>query len=125
MRISVTKSIYFLNFGLVDETGEAVSEYRIDEIAELLGYKSIKSVKAEVERLLHTGRLTMTIPDKPKSKNQIYVVMKPALFLLPLLLFIGWVNWYVDSYALLRVTYDDIAAQMAAGKNGEGLEDSD
>ncbi len=125
MRISVTKSIYFLNFGLVDETGEAVSEYRIDEIAELLGYKSIKSVKAEVERLLHTGRLTMTIPDKPKSKNQIYVVMKPALFLLPLLLFIGWVNWYVDSYALLRVTYDDIAAQMAAGKNVEGLEDSD
>lgn len=67
----------------------------------------------------------MTIPDKPKSKNQIYVVMKPALFLLPLLLFIGWVNWYVDSYALLRVTYDDIAAQMAAGKNVEGLEDSD
>lgn len=68
MRISVTKSIYFLNFGLVAETGEAVSEYRIDEIAELLGYKSIKSMKAEVERLLHTGRLTMTIPDKPKSK---------------------------------------------------------
>lgn len=125
MRISVTKSIYFLNFGLVDEIGEAVSEYRIDEIAELLGYKSIKSMKAEVERLLHTGRLTMTIPDKPKSKNQIYIVMKPALFLLPLLLFIGWVNWYVDSYALLRVTYDDIAAQMAAGKNVEGLEDSD
>lgn len=51
--------------------------------------------------------------------------LKAALFLLPLLLFIGWVNWYVDSYALLRVTYDDIAAQMAAGKNVEGLEDSD
>lgn len=42
--------------------------------------------------------------------------LKAALFLLPLLLFIGWVNWYVDSYALLRVTYDDIAAQMEAGK---------
>ena len=51
--------------------------------------------------------------------------LKAALFLLPLLLFIGWVNWYVDSYALLRVTYDEIAAQMAAGKNVEGLEDSD
>lgn len=51
--------------------------------------------------------------------------LKAALFLLPLLLFIGWVNWYVDSYALLRVTYDDIAAQMEAGKNVEGLEDSD
>lgn len=45
------------------------------EIAELLSYKSIKSIKAEVERLLHTGRLTMTIPDKPRSKNQKYVVM--------------------------------------------------
>ncbi len=51
--------------------------------------------------------------------------IKIALFLLPLLLFIGIVNWYVDSYALLRVTYDDIAAQMAAGKNVEGLEESD
>lgn len=50
---------------------------------------------------------------------------KAALFLLPLLIFIGWVNWYVDSYALLRVTYDEIAAQMAAGKHVEGLEDSD
>lgn len=51
--------------------------------------------------------------------------LKAAFFLLPLLLFIGWVNWHVDSYALLRVTYDDIAAQMAAGRHVEGLEDSD
>lgn len=51
--------------------------------------------------------------------------LKAVLFFLPLLIFIGWVNWYVDSYALLRVTYDDIAAQMASGKNVEGLEDSD
>ncbi len=50
---------------------------------------------------------------------------RPALFILPVLLFIGFVNWYVDSYALLRVTYDGIAAQMAAGKNVEGLEESD
>lgn len=51
--------------------------------------------------------------------------LKAALFLLPLLIFTGWANWYVDSYALLRVTYDEIAAQMEAGKNVEGLEDSD
>ena len=50
---------------------------------------------------------------------------KSVLFLFPVLLFIGIVNWYVDSYALLRVTYDDIAAQMAAGRNVEGLEESD
>ena len=46
------------------------------------------------------------------------------MFLLPLILLVGFVNWYVDSYALLRVTYDDIAAQMAAGKSVEGLEES-
>lgn len=46
------------------------------EIAEFLGYKSIKSIKAEMERLLNENKLTMTIPDKPKSKNQKYVVMK-------------------------------------------------
>lgn len=46
------------------------------EIAELLGYKSIKSIKAEMEKLLNENRLTMTIPDKPKSKNQKYVVIK-------------------------------------------------
>lgn len=51
--------------------------------------------------------------------------LRAVLFVIPLLLFIGWVNWYVDSYALLRVTYDEIAAQMAAGKNVEGLEESD
>ncbi len=58
-------------------------------------------------------------------KNKLKKWYRPALFLLPVLLFIGIVNWHVDSYALLRVTYDDIAAQMAAGKNVEGLEESD
>lgn len=48
-----------------------------------------------------------------------------AIFILPLLLLVGFVNWYVDSYALLRVTYDDIAAQMAEGKHVAGLEESD
>ena len=44
------------------------------EIAELLGYKNIKSIKMEMEELLETGWLNMTIPDKPKSKNQKYIV---------------------------------------------------
>lgn len=51
--------------------------------------------------------------------------LKAALFLLPLVFFIGWVNWHVDSYAFLRVTYDEITAQMKAGKSVEGLEESD
>lgn len=51
--------------------------------------------------------------------------LRAVLFVIPLLFLIGWVNWYVDSYAILRVTYDGIAAQMAAGKSVEGLEESD
>lgn len=58
-------------------------------------------------------------------KNKLKKWYRPVFFLLPVLLFIGSVNWYVDSYALLRITYDDIAAQMAAGKHVEGLEESD
>ena len=50
---------------------------------------------------------------------------KAVLFILPLLCMVAAVNWYVDSYAILRVTYDEIATQMAAGKHVEGLEDSD
>ena len=46
------------------------------EIAGLLGYKSIKSIKVEMEHLLNTNRFTMKIPDKPKSKNQKYVVVR-------------------------------------------------
>lgn len=51
---------------------------------------------------------------------------KAVLFLLPLLLFIGAVNWYVDSYAYLRVTYDEIADKMTnMSQNVVGLEESD
>ena len=51
---------------------------------------------------------------------------KAILFLLPVILFVGAVNWYVDSYAMLRVTYDQIGEQMAVyGRNVEGLEESD
>lgn len=51
---------------------------------------------------------------------------KAALFLLPLLLFVGVVNWYVDSYAYLCVTYDEIADKMTnMSQNVVGLEESD
>lgn len=46
------------------------------EIAELLGYKTIKSIKMEMEELLKTGRLNMTVPNKPSSKNQKYIAVK-------------------------------------------------
>lgn len=50
---------------------------------------------------------------------------KAVLFVIPLLLLVAGVNWYVDSYAYLRVTYDEIGAQMSAGRNVGGLEESD
>lgn len=49
---------------------------------------------------------------------------KAILFLLPLLFLVAAVNWYVDSYAYLRVTYDEIGRQIAGGMNVEGLEES-
>lgn len=51
---------------------------------------------------------------------------KAALFIVPLLCMVAAVNWYVDSYAYLRVTYDQIGGQMAVhGMNVAGLEESD
>ena len=51
---------------------------------------------------------------------------KAVCFILPLLCMVAAVNWYVDSYALLRVTYDQIGEQMAVEhRNVEGLQESD
>lgn len=51
---------------------------------------------------------------------------KAILFVLPLVCMVAAVNWYVDSYAYLRVTYDQIGAQMTDhSMNVEGLQESD
>lgn len=51
---------------------------------------------------------------------------KAVLFVLPLLCMVAAVNWYVDSYAYLRVTYDQIGMQMTdASMNVTGLMESD
>lgn len=50
---------------------------------------------------------------------------KAFLFILPLLFMVGAVNWYVDSYAYLRITYDEIGTKMIEEtKNVVGLEES-
>ncbi|MCM1153971.1 MAG: hypothetical protein NC314_05480 [Roseburia sp.] len=50
---------------------------------------------------------------------------KAFAFILPILVLVGAVNWYVDSYAYLRVTYDEIAGEMIdGGRNVSGLEES-
>ena len=43
------------------------------ENANLMGYRTIKSIKPDVESLVNKGKLKMSIPDKPKSKNQKYL----------------------------------------------------
>ncbi len=51
--------------------------------------------------------------------------LKALLFLIPLLLMVAAANWYVDSYACLRITYDEIGRQMIEeGRNVVGLEES-
>ena len=45
------------------------------EIAEHLGYSQRKSVKKHLEPLVAEGRVAMTLPDKPTSKNQKYITI--------------------------------------------------
>jgi len=48
----------------------------ISEIAEMLGYKDKRSVRKLLNPMLESGRIAMTIPEKPNSKNQKYVTIK-------------------------------------------------
>ncbi|MDE6882597.1 MAG: hypothetical protein K2P48_05715 [Lachnospiraceae bacterium] len=58
-------------------------------------------------------------------KRQMKKWCKALLFIVPLLCMAAAVNWYVDSYACLRITYDQISEQMAVNSmNVAGLEES-
>lgn len=46
------------------------------DIAQELGYKERKSARKYVILLVEEGRLAMTIPDKPNSRNQKYITVK-------------------------------------------------
>ena len=46
------------------------------EIADMLGLKEKKSARRHIKPLVEQGRLAMTIPDKPNSKNQKYITIK-------------------------------------------------
>ena len=48
----------------------------IIELANLLGYKDRRSVRKLLNPLLEIGRIAMTIPDKPNSRNQKYITIK-------------------------------------------------
>lgn len=46
------------------------------EIMQMLGYKERKTVRKYLNPLIEQGRVAMTVPDKPNSKNQKYVTLK-------------------------------------------------
>lgn len=46
------------------------------EIAGHLGYKERKTVRKYIEPLLEQGRIAMTVPEKPNSRNQKYITIK-------------------------------------------------
>lgn len=53
-----------------------VKPRNILEIAEMLGLKEKKSARRHIRPLVEQGRLAMTIPNKPNSKNQKYITIK-------------------------------------------------
>ena len=53
-----------------------VTPKNILEIASLLGLKEKKSARRHIKPLVEQGRLAMTLPDKPNSKNQKYITIK-------------------------------------------------
>ena len=46
------------------------------EIAVYLGFKEKKTVRKYLKPLVDLGRIAMTIPDKPNSRNQKYITIK-------------------------------------------------
>ncbi len=72
-----TKMTYDKQMGEVDRILKLCTTPRtILEIAELLGLKERKSARRHIKPLVEQGRLAMTLPDKPKSKNQKYITIK-------------------------------------------------
>lgn len=46
------------------------------EIAEMLGLKEKKSARRHIQPLVEQGRLVMTVPNRPNSKNQKYITIR-------------------------------------------------
>lgn len=42
----------------------------------MLGYVDKRTVRKHLAHLLEAGRIAMTVPDKPTSKNQKYIMLK-------------------------------------------------
>ena len=42
----------------------------------MLGYTDKRTVRKYLDPLIKSGRIAMTVPDKPTSKNQKYITVK-------------------------------------------------
>ena len=67
--------------GDAGEIMEAIVNYcekpkGILEIAEMLGYKDKKTVHKYLDPLIEKGRIVMTVPEKPNSRNQKYLTIR-------------------------------------------------
>lgn len=51
-------------------------------------------------------------------------IVHAIIFVMIVLFIVGGVNYYVDSYAQVRISYTDIAKELAEGKNVTGLTES-
>ena len=52
------------------------TEKSLKEITEYFGYKDVYKFKNNyINKLLEENKLRMTIPDKPKSRNQKYIII--------------------------------------------------
>ena len=63
------------------KTTEKILEYcespkSRQDIQEYLGFKDRKSLMVHLNRLISEGRIAMTVPEKPSSKNQKYITIK-------------------------------------------------
>lgn len=64
------KILYLKNQGIEERILRFCAEAKnIQEIMEHLGYRDKKTVRKYLSPLLQQGRISMTIPDKPNSKN--------------------------------------------------------
>ena len=65
------------DFSIEEKALQFCSEAKsIIEICDYLGFKDRRTVRKIINPLLELGRLAMTVPDKPNSRNQKYIAIK-------------------------------------------------
>ena len=70
--------LFYYNLNGKDDDFLEAHNFSREEIMTMCGLKNKNHfIKAHLKPLLESGQLRMTIPDKPNSRNQKYVAVKP------------------------------------------------